>query len=100
MKILVTGAHFTPALAVIEELKKTYNADILYVGRNTTMEGDNTLSVESQILPKLGVKFISLTTGRLQRDFNIYTIISLLKIPIGLTQSFIVILFYKPDVIL
>ena len=53
MKILVTGAHFTPALAVIEELKKTYNADILYVGRNTTMEGDNTLSVESQILPKL-----------------------------------------------
>ena len=100
MKILVTGAHFTPALAVIEELKKTYNADILYVGRNTTMEGDNTLSVESQILPKLGVKFISLTTGRLQRDFSLYTIISLLKIPFGLTQSFIIILFYKPDVIL
>lgn len=100
MKILVTGTHLTPALAVIEELKKSYNAEIVYAGRKTTLEGDNVLSVESQILPKMGVKFIPLITGRLQREFTLYTIPSLLKIPIGLLQSLYIIFSEKPDVVL
>ncbi|MEK6808615.1 MAG: UDP-N-acetylglucosamine--N-acetylmuramyl-(pentapeptide) pyrophosphoryl-undecaprenol N-acetylglucosamine transferase [Nanoarchaeota archaeon] len=97
---MVTGAHFTPALAVIEELKKNYHAEIVYVGRKTTLEGDETPSVESQILPKLGVKFVSIIAGRLQRTFTIYTIPSLLKIPIGFLQALFIILGEKPDVIL
>lgn len=100
MKILVTGAHFTPAQAVIEELKKNYQADIVYVGRRTTLEGDPTPSVESQVLPKLGVKFIPFTTGRLQREFSLQTIPSLLKIPIGFIQATFILLKEKPDVIL
>ncbi len=100
MKILITGAHFTPAVAVIEQLKKNYQAEIVYVGRKTTLEGDNTPSQESQVLPKMGIKFITITTGRLQREFTIYTIPSLLKIPIGLIQSLFIILFEKPNVIL
>lgn len=100
MKILVTGAHFTPAYATIEQLKKITDADIVYVGRNKTLEGDETPSVESKVLPALGVKFISLFTGRLQRSFTIYTIPSLLKIPVGFIQAIFVILSEKPDVIL
>lgn len=100
MKILITGTHLTPALAVIEELKKNYHPEIVYVGRNTTLEGDETPSVESQILPKLGVKFIPLIAGRLQRTFTIYTIPSLFKIPIGLLQSLYIIFSEKPDVVL
>lgn len=100
MKILITGAHFTPAVATIEELKKIGGTDIVYVGRKTTQEGDRTLSIESQVLPKLGVKFIPIITGRLQRIFTIYTISSLLKIPIGLIQALYIILSQKPDVIL
>lgn len=100
MKILITGAHFTPAVAVINELKKYKNTEIVYVGRKTTMEGDKTQSAESQILPGLGVKFIPIITGRLQKTFTIYTIPSLLKIPIGLIQALYIILTEKPDVIL
>ena len=100
MKILITGTHLTPALAVIEELKKNYHSEIVYVGRNTTLEGDETPSVESQILPKLGVKFVSIIAGRLQRTLTIYTIPSLLKIPIGFLQALFIILAEKPDVIL
>ncbi len=100
MKILVTGAHFTPAQAVIEELKKYKDTNVVYVGRNTTREGDSSPSAESEILPKAGVKFIPITTGRLQKDFTIYTIPSLLKIPIGFLQAFYIILREKPDVIL
>ncbi|MBI3103798.1 UDP-N-acetylglucosamine--N-acetylmuramyl-(pentapeptide) pyrophosphoryl-undecaprenol N-acetylglucosamine transferase [Candidatus Daviesbacteria bacterium] len=100
MKILITGAHFTPAIAVIEELKKFKGVEIIYVGRKTTMEGDQTQSQESIILPETGVKFISIITGRWQRVFTPYTIPSLLKIPIGFIQSFWIILSEKPDVIL
>lgn len=100
MKILITGAHFTPAVAVIEELKKTQGVEIVYVGRRTTLEGDSTPSQESRVIPSLGVKFIPIITGRLQRSFTIYTITSILKIPIGFMQSFWIVLKEKPDVIL
>ena len=100
MKILVTGAHFTPAVAVFEELKKQPGVDVIYIGRKTTREGDSSSSVESQILPRLGVKFIPIITGRLQKDFTLYTIPSLLKIPIGFIQSLYIVLKEKPDVIL
>ena len=100
MKILVTGTHFTTALAVIEELKKYKEADIVYVGRNNTMEGDVSSSVESVVLPEIGIKFISIIAGRLQKSFTPYTIPSLLKIPVGFIQAFFIILVEKPQVIL
>lgn len=101
VKILITGAHFTPAVAVIEELKKKADKiEIVCVGRSTTLEGDPTPSVESQVLPQLGVKFIPITTGRIQRSFTPYTIPSILKIPIGFIQALYIILSERPDVIL
>lgn len=100
MKILVTGAHFTTAVAVIEELQKQSNTEIVYVGRKTTREGDRSLSPESQIIPEMGVKFIPIITGRLQRAFTIYTLISLLKMPIGFIQSLWILFTEKPDRVL
>lgn len=100
MKILMTGAHFTPAVAVIEQLKKFDNVQVVYVGRKTTLEGDKSKSVESSELPALGVKFISIVTGRLQRTLTLFTIPSLLKIPVGFFQALLIILSEKPGVIL
>src|SRR3989344_6440377 len=113
MKVLITGAHFTTAVAVIEELKNLSalpyrqaggrqdkeNIEIVYVGRKTTMEGDSSPSAESQILPKMGVKFIPIVAGRLQRSFTLYTVPALLKIPVGFLQSIYIILREKPDVV-
>jgi len=100
MKILITGAHFTAAVAVIEELQKTPNTEIVYVGRKSTREGDRSLSPESQIIPEMGIKFIPITTGRLQRALTIYTLLSLLKIPIGFIQSLWILFTQKPDRVL
>ncbi len=100
MKILITGAHFTPAVATIEELKKYPDVNVVYVGRQTTQEGDSSPSAESQVLPRLGVKYIPIMTGRLQRSFTIYTIPSILKIPIGIIQAAYIILKEKPNLIL
>ncbi len=99
MKVLITGAHFTPAQAVIEELQKFPEVKLIYVGRKTTREGDTTSSVESQVLPKLGVKFVPITTGRLRRVLDIWTVISLLKIPVGFIQAPFILMKESPDVI-
>lgn len=101
MKVLISGAHFTPAQAVIEELGRSKGVSVVYIGRKHTMEGDSTVSVESQIIPKMGVKFYSIIAGRLRRhtpDLN--SIISILKIPVGFIQSFFIVLKEDPDVIL
>ncbi|MDP3758089.1 MAG: UDP-N-acetylglucosamine--N-acetylmuramyl-(pentapeptide) pyrophosphoryl-undecaprenol N-acetylglucosamine transferase, partial [Candidatus Daviesbacteria bacterium] len=66
----------------------------------TTLEGDKTQSVESKALPEMGVKFVPIVTGRLQRSLTIFTFFSLLKIPIGFLQAFLIILQERPDVIL
>lgn len=99
MKVLVTGSHFTPAQAVITELQQFSDIDIVYIGRKTTKEGDPSLSVESQVLPTLGIRFIPIVTGRLQRKLTRHTLPSLLKIPIGLVQSFYYLLKEQPDVV-
>lgn len=100
MKIAITGAHFTPAQAVIEELQKDPNIKLVYFGRKHTLEGDKALSLESHILHKLGVKFVPIIAGRLQRSITFYTIPSLIKIPLGVLQSFYLVLREKPDVVL
>lgn len=100
MKIVITGTHLTPSLAVIEELKKNQGVEITYMGRSATLEGDKTKSVESQIFSDLGIKFISLTSGRLQRSFTIHTVPSLLKIPVGFLESLYYLFNEKPDVVL
>lgn len=100
MKVLITGTHFTPALALINEFKKRIDIEVVYVGRGTTREGDPSPSQESIEIPKLGVKFIPIVAGRLQRSFTIYTIPSLLKIPVGFIQAFLIVLKEKPDAIL
>ncbi len=100
MKILVTGAHFTPAKAVIEEFLKKGGIEIIYVGRRTTMEGDNALSGEFLEFSKLKIKYLTIIAGRLRRSFDIYTVLSLFKIPVGIIQAFFIVLTQKPDVIL
>lgn len=100
MKILITGTHLTPALAVIEQFKNDSNIDLVYIGRSSTMEGDKTKSIESQIFSNLGIKFLPLISGRLQKVLTPYTVLSLFKIPIGFIQAIYYLLIEKPDVIL
>ena len=117
MKILITGAHFTPAQAVIEELLTSGPVDqlisesadsrlrgndglsIVYVGRKSTREGDKTPSIESQVLPKMGVKFVPIIAGRVRRYISVGTVVSLFKIPIGFIHAFFILLKEKPDVV-
>ena len=99
MKIAVTGGHLTPALAVIDELKKVPGAQIIYLGRARSSEGDKSPSAESIVIPNLGLKFYVISAGRFQRRFSIHTIPSIGRIPIGITQSLAILAKERPDVI-
>ncbi len=99
MKILITGSHFTPAQAVIEKLLQIPDLEIVYLGRKYARDDDKAASVESKILPSLGVKFIPIIAGRLNRFFSLYSVIAFLKTPIGFFQSFYYLLKEKPDLI-
>lgn len=98
-RIVITGGHLTPAQAVIKELQKRGGWQITYFGRIHSLEGEKTPSAESKIIPEMGVKFIPISTGRLQRQFSRYTIPSLLRVPLGFLQSFYWLWKIKPDVI-
>lgn len=92
------GGHFSAALSVIEALPR----DVSYIvfGRKYTFEGDSTLSFEYQTAREKHIPFEAITTGRVQRIFTKHTIPSLLKTPIGLVQSLLLLQKHKPDVVL
>lgn len=97
MKILVTGGHVTPAIAVIDELKAH---EVIFVGRKYAQEGENTTSFEYQEVTRRGIKFIDLKTGRLTRTLTLRTLINFLRIPLGFVYAFKIIFNEKPDRVL
>jgi len=100
MKVVLCGGHLTPALATIEALRKEdKDFCLFFFGRLHSMEGDRSLSLESRVIPSQGIRFYSITTGRLQRKFTIHTIPSLMRIPIGFFQALFLLLKINPDVI-
>ena len=104
IRVLLTGGHAgTTALAVIEEIQSddhTKDWKIFWIGAQKAVEGKKSLTLESQVLPKLGVTTYSIIMGRLQRKFTRYTIPSLIKIPFGFFHAFYLLKKIKPQVIL
>lgn len=100
MKIVLIGGHLSPLLSVIQGLKKQKEIEILVIGRKYALEGDKALSLEYQAIIDSGFLFKTITTGRLQRKWTRYTLLSLLKFPYGLIQSYLILKNFKPDVIL
>lgn len=101
MKIAITGGHLTPALATIDALrKKDPGVAIVWFGRKKAQEGDQTPSEEYRRVTSLGMKFVELRSGRLQRKFTRFTIPSILRLPQGFWTAFFSLRREKPDVLL
>ena len=99
-KIVITGGHLTPALAVIDELLKRGEWEIFYIGRKYTAEGDKNPSLESMVIQEKDLDFVPINFGRLQHKFTRYTIFAFLRIPFGFLQAFFHLLRIKPNVVL
>lgn len=98
--VVMTGGHLAPALAVIEEIRKSTDWEIVWIGREYVMEGQDVPSLEADVIPKLDIPFHTIDAGRLQRKYTSQTIPSLLRIPLGFYQSFLLLLKIRPRVIM
>lgn len=101
MNVLITaggGGHFAPALSVIKALDK--KTKLLVVGRKYAFEGDRAESLEYAVAKSLRIPFYPLVSGRLQRSFTVYTIPSILKLPIGFFQALSIVSQFKPSVVI
>src|SRR3989344_8135181 len=98
-KIVICGGHLTPALSLVDELKKYKDIEVLFFGRKHATEGSKNLSAEFTTISVLDIKFYELTAGRFQRKFTKYTITALLKVPIGFIQSLIYLITTRPNMI-
>lgn len=98
MKVLITGGHMAPALAVITALPKSI--DVVYVGRKYSFEGDLGYSLEYKTVHSMGIPFIPITTGRLQRVITPHTVKSLLKVPWGVLEALRILRKEHPDVVI
>ncbi len=97
MKVAIIGGHMAPALGFISALPK--NVEIVYIGREHVFEGDEGQSLEQKTISQLGIRFISITTGRVQRILTKQTLPSLLKVPQGFAGAFAILKKEKPDVV-
>ncbi len=97
MKILITGGHYTPAIAVIDELK---GQEIIFVGRKYSIESELTESPEYKEIRSKGIKFIPLHTGKINRFFSLGSFLNLLRIFTGLSQAKKIIKSEKPEIVL
>lgn len=87
-----TGGHIYPAIAIAEQLKKTYsNMDILYVGSKVTME--------KEIVPKAGIAYKGIDTAPLNKKMSLQTIKNMGLLIKGYFQARKIIKTFKPNVI-
>ena len=97
MKVLLCGGGtigtVSPLLAIKEEIeKKQSEAEFLWVG---TEKG-----VEKAIIKKEKIEYKSVKTGKLRRYFSWQNFIDPFLLVIGFFQALVVILKFKPDIIL
>ena len=93
--IIITGTHLTPALTLIDRLKKDH-WQIVYLGRKTSFSGGRRPSVERQLLPGKGIEMIPIISSKLSRYHPFYSLFGLLKIPLGIGQSLYQLLKLQP----
>jgi len=100
-KIIITGTHLTPALELIRQLQSDSKTDwqISYIGRQSNSNDTNNISIESQTIPSLGIKFYPIACGKLDRRYLPNTIAGIPKTIFGFFQSFFLIKKIKPDIV-
>ena len=100
-KILLTGTHLTPALELIRQLQKDSKTSwqISYIGRESNSNDINDKSIESKIIPSLGVNFYSIPCGKLDRRYFPNTLAGIPKTINGFFKTIKLINQIKPDIV-
>lgn len=87
-----TGGHIIPALAIAEELKSAYGAEVLFVG---TPRG-----LESRLVPQAGYPLEMIKIGQLNKVSLATKMRTLLDLPLGLLRCRKLLRQFKPDAVI
>lgn len=98
-KIVITGGHFTPGLALIEILDRK-KWEIFWIGDDRAVSGTQAKTLESQILPGIRIPFYKITTAKLQRTSKLNSIFSSWKLIVGFIESYTLLKKIRPNVVL
>lgn len=104
-KILITGGHMTPALAVINELRSQGFQNLVWVGQKYNQAGARETSPEYKTVTKLGIKFIDLRSGKLVRSWHRsvadfwLAVVNLIKLPWGFLKALWIIYREQPKIV-
>lgn len=103
MRILISGGHLMPAVAVVDKLlsqKRPVAIEIFFAGRQYNLDDEQSYSLEYKEISQRKIKFIPFVTGRLKREISFKSLKNLLLILVGLKNSLAIIGLVKPDIIL
>jgi UDP-N-acetylglucosamine--N-acetylmuramyl-(pentapeptide) pyrophosphoryl-undecaprenol N-acetylglucosamine transferase len=95
IRILMTGGHQDPAIAVIEALQERGNFQFFWVGHRYSLSGEKTESVEFKTITRLGIPFFPLRTGKLYRS----SWRELIKLPLGFLHSLYLLIRIRPRIV-
>ncbi len=88
-----TGGHIFPALAIAKELEKRHpKSEILFVGASDRME--------MKKVPESGYQIKGLWISGFKRSLSIRNILFPFKLFISLLRSFLIVLCFKPDMVI
>ena len=87
-----TGGHVIPAIAIAQELRSRYNADVLFVG---TARG-----IETRLVPAAGFALDLINVGALNRVSLATRMKTLFDLPSAISQSRSLLRKFKPDVMI
>ena len=88
-----TGGHIFPAISIANELKFRFSqADLLFVGARDRME--------MEMVPANGYKIKGLWIAGLKRKFSLNNILFQFKLIYSLFHSLLIILKFKPEVVI
>ena len=99
--IIITGTHLTPALELIRQLKNDskFNWIIYYVGRKFNSSESLEKSIESNIIPNLGINYFGIDCGKFDRKYFPNTLRGIKKTISGFFESKKIVNKIKPDII-
>lgn len=101
MKVLITGGHLTPALAIIEEIEKINpEMEIVFIGRKYALDSEKTISLEYKEISRRKIQFVPLQAGRLTRILTLKSIRSFIRIPLGFFNAFFIVKNIRPNAII
>jgi UDP-N-acetylglucosamine--N-acetylmuramyl-(pentapeptide) pyrophosphoryl-undecaprenol N-acetylglucosamine transferase len=98
MKILVSGGHLTPALALIDFVRQHTSDHVIFVGRLYSQTQQKQKAREQEEVEKRGVKFIPFQSGKFDDHSLLVRVFQFLLIGKGFFQALAIFSQEKPDV--